>query len=95
MFISLIIINCSLGREEYGHGPNYYFSAYTICYWDGLVCCYEILMAINVGAGSEVQRPLATVVVGGILSSTFLTLLVLPGLYLIMHRRKKSSPEAI
>ncbi|MFC7782120.1 efflux RND transporter permease subunit [Legionella taurinensis] len=48
-------------------------------------------MAINVGAGSEVQRPLATVVIGGILSSTFLTLLVLPGLYLIMHRRKNSS----
>lgn len=45
-------------------------------------------MAINVGAGSEVQRPLATVVIGGILSSTFLTLLVLPGLYLIMHRRR-------
>ncbi len=47
-------------------------------------------MAINMGAGSEVQRPLATVVIGGILSSTFLTLLVLPGLYLILHRRKKS-----
>lgn len=46
-------------------------------------------MAINVGAGSEVQRPLATVVIGGILSSTFLTLLVLPGLYLILHRRKQ------
>ncbi len=38
-------------------------------------------MAINVGIGSEVQRPLATVVVGGIISSTLLTLLVLPGLY--------------
>ncbi|WP_412755280.1 efflux RND transporter permease subunit [Legionella pneumophila] len=48
-------------------------------------------MAINVGAGSEVQRPLATVVIGGILSSTFLTLLVLPGLYLIMHRRRGST----
>ncbi|PJD92649.1 MAG: CusA/CzcA family heavy metal efflux RND transporter [Legionella sp.] len=47
-------------------------------------------MAINVGAGSEVQRPLATVVIGGILSSTFLTLLVLPGLYLIIHRRRKT-----
>lgn len=47
-------------------------------------------MAINMGAGSEVQRPLATVVIGGILSSTFLTLLVLPGLYLILHRKKKS-----
>jgi cobalt-zinc-cadmium resistance protein CzcA len=38
-------------------------------------------MALNVGAGSEVQRPLATVVIGGILSSTALTLLVLPALY--------------
>ena len=38
-------------------------------------------MAFNVGAGSEVQRPLATVVIGGIVSSTLLTLLVLPGLY--------------
>lgn len=47
-------------------------------------------MAINVGAGSEVQRPLATVVIGGILSSTFLTLLVLPGLYLIIHRKRKT-----
>ena len=38
-------------------------------------------MAFNVGAGSEVQRPLATVVIGGIVSSTLLTLLVLPVLY--------------
>lgn len=38
-------------------------------------------MAFNTGAGSEVQRPLATVVIGGILSSTILTLLVLPALY--------------
>ena len=37
-----------------------------------------IPMALNTGIGSEVQRPLATVVVGGILSSTLLTLLVLP-----------------
>jgi len=46
-------------------------------------------MAMNAGAGSEVQRPLATVVIGGIISSTILTLLVLPGLYLIMHRKKR------
>jgi heavy metal efflux system protein len=38
-------------------------------------------MALNVGTGSEVQRPLATVVIGGIISSTILTLLVLPALY--------------
>ncbi|MDR6992233.1 CusA/CzcA family heavy metal efflux RND transporter [Luteimonas sp. 3794] len=44
-------------------------------------------MAFNVGAGAEVQRPLATVVIGGIVSSTLLTLLVLPVLYRWVHRR--------
>jgi len=43
-------------------------------------------MAFNTGIGSEVQRPLATVVIGGILSSTLLTLLVLPALYRIFAR---------
>jgi len=43
-------------------------------------------MAFNVGAGAEVQRPLATVVIGGIVSSTLLTLLVLPVLYRMLHR---------
>ena len=43
-------------------------------------------MALNVGAGAEVQRPLATVVIGGIISSTLLTLLVLPALYRLLHR---------
>ncbi|MDT8428023.1 MAG: CusA/CzcA family heavy metal efflux RND transporter [Pseudomonadales bacterium] len=42
-------------------------------------------MALNTGIGSEVQRPLATVVIGGILSSTLLTLIVLPALYRIGH----------
>ena len=42
-------------------------------------------MAINTGAGAEVQRPLATVVIGGIVSSTLLTLVVLPALYLMVH----------
>ncbi len=45
-----------------------------------------IPMAFNVGAGAEVQRPLATVVIGGIISSTILTLLVLPALYRLIHR---------
>ncbi len=45
-------------------------------------------MALNVGAGAEVQRPLATVVIGGIISSTLLTLLVLPALYRLFHREK-------
>ena len=46
-----------------------------------------IPMALAMGTGAEVQRPLATVVIGGIISSTFLTLLVLPGLYYIFHQR--------
>jgi cobalt-zinc-cadmium resistance protein CzcA len=45
-------------------------------------------MALSVGAGAEVQRPLATVVIGGILSSTLLTLLVLPALYRFAYRRQ-------
>ena len=48
-----------------------------------------IPMAFNVGAGAEVQRPLATVVIGGIISSTALTLLVLPALYRLVHRRSR------
>ncbi|PKO82488.1 MAG: CusA/CzcA family heavy metal efflux RND transporter [Betaproteobacteria bacterium HGW-Betaproteobacteria-13] len=44
-------------------------------------------MAIAIGTGAEVQRPLATVVIGGILSSTILTLLVLPVLYRLAHGR--------
>ncbi|HUG13111.1 MAG TPA: CusA/CzcA family heavy metal efflux RND transporter, partial [Opitutaceae bacterium] len=47
-------------------------------------------MAIATGTGAEVQRPLATVVIGGILSSTVLTLLVLPGLYRMFHRSRRS-----
>ncbi|QEY15954.1 MULTISPECIES: efflux RND transporter permease subunit [unclassified Cellvibrio] len=43
-------------------------------------------MALNTGTGAEVQRPLATVVIGGIISSTILTLLVLPGLYRMAYR---------
>ncbi len=45
-------------------------------------------MALATGQGAEVQRPLATVVIGGILSSTFLTLIVLPVLYKIFYRQK-------
>jgi heavy metal efflux system protein len=46
-------------------------------------------MALNVGTGSEVQRPLATVVIGGIVSSTLLTLFVLPVLYRMFHRERE------
>ena len=46
-------------------------------------------MALNTGIGSEVQRPLATVVIGGIISSTLLTLIVLPALYRLVHRGRE------
>ncbi len=46
-------------------------------------------MALATGTGAEVQRPLATVVIGGIISSTFLTLVVLPALYRIWHREAR------
>ena len=51
-------------------------------------------MAISVGAGAEVQRPLATVVIGGILSSTLLTLLVLPSLYRIVWRERPAQARS-
>ncbi|MFT5674822.1 MAG: cobalt-zinc-cadmium resistance protein CzcA, partial [Paraglaciecola sp.] len=46
-------------------------------------------MALNTGIGSEVQRPLASVVIGGIISSTLLTLFVIPALYRILHKDVK------
>jgi cobalt-zinc-cadmium resistance protein CzcA len=48
-------------------------------------------MAIATGAGAEVQRPLATVVIGGVISSTILTLLVLPALYVLFRRETRSN----
>ncbi|AQP99147.1 cation transporter [Pseudoalteromonas aliena] len=53
-----------------------------------------IPMALNTGTGSEVQRPLATVVVGGIISSTLLTLLILPALYKLVHSKFTKKAEA-
>ncbi len=50
-------------------------------------------MALNTGTGAEVQRPLATVVIGGIISSTLLTLFVLPVLYTLLHRKDKKLKE--
>ncbi|MFZ5679185.1 MAG: efflux RND transporter permease subunit [Pseudomonadota bacterium] len=52
-------------------------------------------MAIATGAGAEVQRPLATVVIGGIISSTLLTLLVLPALYVLFRRETQASEDAV
>jgi cobalt-zinc-cadmium resistance protein CzcA len=58
-----------------------------------------IPMAISTGAGAEIQRPLATVVIGGIVTSTLLTLIVLPTLYELIERwvarRKEAGGECI
>jgi len=51
-------------------------------------------MAISTGAGAEVQRPLATVVIGGIITSTFLTLVLLPVLYEWLETRSSRREEA-
>ncbi len=50
-------------------------------------------MALSHGAGAEVQRPLATVVIGGLITATFLTLFVLPLLYLLFSQKRKSRPN--
>jgi cobalt-zinc-cadmium resistance protein CzcA len=52
-------------------------------------------MALATGPGAEVQRPLATVVIGGIVSSTLLTLVVLPALYRLAHRKRDTAPETL
>src|SRR5262245_52759579 len=51
-------------------------------------------MALATGSGAEVQRPLATVVIGGLLTSTLLTLLVLPTVYQLVRRRSSAGEEA-
>jgi cobalt-zinc-cadmium resistance protein CzcA len=50
-------------------------------------------MAFATGTGAEVQRPLATVVIGGLISSTALTLVVLPALYRMFHREAAEAPR--
>jgi cobalt-zinc-cadmium resistance protein CzcA len=52
-------------------------------------------MALNTSTGAEVQRPLATVVIGGIVSSTLLTLVVLPGLYRMAWRPQRAGVAAV
>jgi cobalt-zinc-cadmium resistance protein CzcA len=48
-------------------------------------------MALSHGIGAETQRPLAIVIIGGLVSATLLTLLVLPSLYLVLERRRKEA----
>jgi cobalt-zinc-cadmium resistance protein CzcA len=50
-------------------------------------------MALSRGIGSEVQRPLATVIIGGLVSATMLTLIVLPTLYLVAHDAPTAEEE--
>lgn len=52
-------------------------------------------MALSQGVGSEVQRPLATVVIGGVISSTLLTLVVLPTFYVALRGRSETRPGSI
>ena len=54
-------------------------------------------MAVSVGVGAEVQRPLATVIIGGVLTSTLLTLIVLPLLFLVFERclADKSTADSV
>jgi cobalt-zinc-cadmium resistance protein CzcA len=54
-----------------------------------------IPMALSTAPGSEVQRPLATVVIGGLGSATFLTLLLFPAVYSLAHRRRRAAPRSL
>jgi cobalt-zinc-cadmium resistance protein CzcA len=53
-----------------------------------------IPVAFSTGTGAEVQRPLATVVIGGLVTSTLLTLLVLPTLYVWLGRKAILNPDS-
>ena len=50
-------------------------------------------MALSHSIGAETQRPLAIVIIGGLVSATFLTLVVLPVLYLVANRQKRARTE--
>lgn len=52
-------------------------------------------MALATGTGAEVQKPIATVVIGGLITATALTLVVLPALYKLFAARKKKQPEPV
>ena len=56
----------------------------------GVAALGFVPMAISTSAGAEVQRPLATVVIGGIVTSTLLTLIVLPSIYAWMESRREA-----
>jgi len=89
----LVMISCIRGLRESGMALDPAIREGTLTrlrpvLMTALVASLGFLpMAIATGTGAEVQRPLATVVIGGIVSSTLLTLLVLPLLYYLAHRR--------
>ncbi len=54
-----------------------------------------IPMALSTAPGSEVQRPLATVVIGGLVSATFLTLVLFPAVYSLAYRKRPPQPSIL
>lgn len=88
----LVLISAIQRLREQGHALDYAvregaLSRLRAVLMTALVAALGFIpMAFNVGIGAEVQRPLATVVIGGILSSTVLTLLILPVLYQWLNR---------
>ena len=63
--------------------------------FDSVIADNNIGLAISSGVGAEVQRPLATVVIGGVITSTVLTLLVLPLLYVLFGRQAQPSATEV
>ncbi|PIR20591.1 MAG: CusA/CzcA family heavy metal efflux RND transporter [Deltaproteobacteria bacterium CG11_big_fil_rev_8_21_14_0_20_47_16] len=95
----VLISYINLLRQETGH------SGVTLVFQGCLMRLRPVLMTalveifgflpmmFSTGLGAEVQRPLATVVIGGVFSSTLLTLVVLPLVYLMFEGRSRSQPE--
>jgi HAE1 family hydrophobic/amphiphilic exporter-1 len=54
-----------------------------------------IPMALGVGAGNELRAPMARSVIGGLVLSTFLTLVFIPVLYTLFEKKKKTAPEVV
>ena len=71
------------------------FRLTTVGAWLGIVASVGFLpMALNTGIGAEVQRPLATVLIGGVFTSMLATLVVMPVLYALFGRVDEPTPES-
>jgi cobalt-zinc-cadmium resistance protein CzcA len=91
VLVSTIKRNLSEGRDIHDSIRDSAVARLRPVLMTALVAAFGFVpMAISTGVGAEVQRPLATVVVGGILTSTVLTLLVLPALYLMFGKKTES-----